>query len=32
LQVRAFVNGDAQHPLPDEEQVLAEMRRAVVGD
>jgi shikimate dehydrogenase len=32
LQVRAFVTGDAQHPLPDEARVLAEMRRAVVGD
>lgn len=32
LQVRAFVTGDAQQPLPDEARVLAEMRRAVVGD
>lgn len=32
LQVRAFTNGDAQHPLTDEARVLAEMRRAVVGD
>lgn len=31
-QVRAFTTGDAQHPLPDEARVLAEMRRAVVGD
>ncbi|MCC4907351.1 shikimate dehydrogenase [Microbacterium sp. cx-59] len=32
LQVRAFTTGDAQHPLLDEARVLAEMRRAVVGD
>jgi shikimate dehydrogenase len=32
LQVRAFTTGDARHPLDDEAHVLAEMRRAVVGD
>lgn len=32
LQVRVFVAGDAQTPLPDEDRVLAAMRRALVGD
>jgi shikimate dehydrogenase len=32
LQVRAFTGGDASLPLENEARVLAEMRRAVVGD
>ncbi len=32
LQVRVFVAGDADTPLPSEAVVLAEMRLAVVGD
>jgi len=32
LQVRVFVTGDADTPLPSEAVVLAEMRLAVVGD
>jgi shikimate dehydrogenase len=32
LQVRIFVNGDADAPLESEKDVLAAMRRAVVGD
>ena len=32
LQVRIFVAGDVASPLPDEDLVVAAMRRAVVGD
>ncbi len=31
LQIRIFVTGDADAPLPDEPSVLAVMRRALVG-
>jgi len=31
-QVRLFVNGDGDHSLPDEEHVLAAMRKAIAGD
>ncbi|WP_306770301.1 shikimate dehydrogenase [Microbacterium sp. 18062] len=32
LQVRVFVNGDPAEAVENEEHVLAEMRRAIVGD
>ncbi|WP_054686930.1 shikimate dehydrogenase [Microbacterium sp. No. 7] len=31
LQIRVFSTGDVHAPLPDEDDVLAEMRRALVG-
>lgn len=31
LQIRVFSTGDVTEPLPDEDAVLAEMRRALVG-
>jgi len=32
LQVRVFLNGDASAPLPEEGDVVAAMRRALMGD
>lgn len=32
LQIRLFATGDVDEPLPDEDGVVAVMRRALVGD
>ncbi|MBW1637904.1 shikimate dehydrogenase [Microbacterium resistens] len=32
LQVRVFVSGELDEPLPNEDVIVAEMRRAVMGD
>jgi shikimate dehydrogenase len=32
LQIRAFATGDVADPLPREDEVVAVMRRALVGD
>ena len=32
LQIRAFASGGVEQPLPREDEVVAVMRRALVGD